>query len=374
MDPRLALAEKLASLQDQIRQTQVVIGFDGFVDELVKIVDQRQSLDAYAPFKTMTQFADKLHAAAGRSSLSEVVITETAGGGCAVNMGDGLATLGSQLDYFGTAGSPVHAAFEPFQQKCRTFHSWGPDPGRTTALEFDDGKYMLASVIHLVQFDEALLDDVLSDGVYLQSCQAADLIAINNWTLYPHMTDCWRKLQAEVFAKFERRPHIFFDIVDPRSRDAADIKEMFEVMADFEKFGNTIFGCNLNEANVAASLLGLDVVETEQGDIVAAHAQQIREKLGIAQVAIHCVGGAAYADADGAYHCEGPYCAAPKRSTGAGDRYNAGFSLGNVLGLEPEERLLLGSACSGYFVRHGVSGDLPQIIDLLKTWSAGKLD
>jgi len=169
------------------------------------------------------------------------------------------------------------------------------------------------------------------------------------------------------------RPYIFIDLVDPRSRSEKDIREMVAVLKNFEKYGRTIFGGNLNEGNVLAELYNLKQVKKE-GPEVAGLADQIRKTLGISMVALHCIGGAAYSDESGYYWVNGPFCPKPRKSTGAGDRYNAGFCLATMLELEPEERLLLGSASSGFFVRNGYSGSLDQIIELIQAWDEKILD
>jgi sugar/nucleoside kinase (ribokinase family) len=66
----------------------------------------------------------------------------------------------------------------------------------------------------------------------------------------------------------------------------------------------------------------------------------------------------------------GPHCTSPVRSTGAGDRFNAGYLLGIALGLDDAARLDLGSAVSGAFLRKGTSPDLDAVVALLgdPTW------
>ena len=79
------------------------------------------------------------------------------------------------------------------------------------------------------------------------------------------------------------------------------------------------------------------------------------------------------ADVMGATAVEGPYCAKPKKSTGAGDRFNAGFCAGTLLKLPPRERLLLGCACSGYFVRQAHSATAPELADFIEQWEKGEV-
>jgi hypothetical protein len=350
----------------------VVAGLDGFVDELIEVVDERQGLDAYRPVPTIARFAQLLAAAAGRSSLREIVVKRVDPGGCAVNLGDGLAHLGVGLDYFGTLGEPHHPAFADFAAHCRSCRSLGVDPGHTLALEFHDGKYMLSSMSQLGDFTPDLLRARLADGEFARACAQAHLIALTNWTLYPHMTECWKLLQDQVFAALPQRPWFFIDLVDPRSRSRDDILAMLNVLSRFERFGPTILGGNLNESNVLANLLDIPQVH-EEGPAVADQAAALRQKLQLREVAIHCIRGGAVAADDGVAWTDGPYTPHPRKSTGAGDRYNAGYCLGRLLDLDPVSRCTLGAGSSGYFVRNAHSGTLDQIADLLQTWAAGEL-
>ena len=367
------LAAALRARASEIGKLEVVAGFDGFVDEMIAVVEERASLEEYRRVETIARFAELMAGAAGRSSLREIVLTSVDPGGCAVNLGDGIASLGVRLDVFATLGSPRHSAFDAFAAKCRSCTSWGSAVGRTLALEFADGKYMLSATSQLAEFDEALMDRVLADGRFLDACRGAGLIAITNWTLYPHMTRCWRRMQRDVLARLEHRPWFFFDLVDPRSRSKADIRDMLNAMRDFEKHGRVILGGNLNEANAVADVLGIAHAD-EQPEPVSRQAHAIREKLGISQVVTHCVKIAALADERGTACVSGPFCAQPKKSVGAGDRFNAGFCVGQLLGLPSEQRVLLGSAASGYFVRNARSANASELADFVAAWAKGQVD
>ncbi len=372
MDTRLQLAGTLRAAEKQVSAKRVVAGFDAFVDQIVQIVGERQSLEHFKPVPTISEFSDLLRCAAGRSSLREFVVQSLDPGGCAVNLGDSIASLGVGLDFFGTLGHPAHPAFTDFAAKCRTCTPWAIDPGFTMAMEFQDGKYMLSSVSSLAGFMPETLKYFLADGVFQQACAKAELIALTNWTLFPHMTDCWRCLQDEVFSRLPNRPLFFLDLVDPRSRGDAEIRAMLPVLSRFEDFGPCVLGGNLNEANVLATLLGLETVQ-EEGPAIADLCDSLRRALGISEVAIHCIAGAAAAAEDGSVWVNGPYTPRPRKSTGAGDRYNAGYCLGRLLDLPPRERCLTGSAASGFFVRNARSATLAEAACLLDDWSADRL-
>ena len=108
---RHELASWLESHADELNKHHVVTGFDGFVDEMVSVVETRQDSEHYASVSTISRFGELVSAAAGHSSLREVVVTAIEPGGCAVNMGDGLAAMGVSVATFATLGDPIHPAF-----------------------------------------------------------------------------------------------------------------------------------------------------------------------------------------------------------------------------------------------------------------------
>ena len=360
--PRLALAARLSA--HTVRLPSIVIGFDGFIDEMIRLVSERHSPDAYAAVPTIAAFGELVTKAAGRSSLREIVVTAVHPGGCAINMGDGLAALGIPVDCFATLGEPPHPAFDAITARFRSTRTWGREPGRTLAYEFADGKLMFSSVTQLAELTPAKVAQLLADGSYACACNSARLIALTDWTLYPHMTAVWQHLQSEVYSKLTHRPDFFVDLVDPSTRSSEDIRVMLATLPGFEASGRVTLGLNGNEAGFLARLFGLPP-STEDKASALALAQALRVRLALSEVVIHCIKFAAVAGPDGDATLVGPYCAEPKKSTGAGDRFNAGYVLGRLLDLPPLERLICGCATSGLFVRLARSPSLPEITDYL---------
>lgn len=348
----------------------VVVGFDGFVDEMIRVVGERQSLDAYDPVPDISAFGSLISAAAGHSSLREIVVEAVHPGGCAVNLGDGLASVGVPVDCFATLGDPVHPAFRETLARFRKTVTWGEEPGRTLAFEFSDGKLMFSSVRQLTRFTPESVLPRLGDGAYLQSCREAGVIALTNWTLYPHMTAVWGMLQREVYSALEHRPPFFVDLVDPASRAAADIRAMLQVLPSIEQCGPVTLGLNGNEANILARLLGLEPAEDDESAGLRL-AGELRSAIGVASVVIHRLRFAASAGPEGRVSASGPYCERPLKSTGAGDRFNAGYCLGLLAGADPQACLDLGSATSGFFVRNARSASRAELAEFLKSWRAG---
>ncbi len=357
------------------RGCRVVTGFDGFVDEMITLVGERRALDDFTAVPDIASFGALISAAAGHSSLREIVVNDVHPGGCAVNLADGLASLGVTVDCFATLGEPMHPAFGEIAGKCHGFHSWGREPGRTLAFEFNDGKLMFSSVKQLADFTPQSVREQLADGHYAAACAAAHVIALTDWTLYPHMTGVWRMLQQEVFSKLSQRPAIFIDLVDPSSRSAADIREMAAILRDFEAGGPVTLGLNGNEANILCRLHDLSAAAPEATpEESLQQAFALRERIGISRVVIHRIPFAVSASARGGFVQTGPFCPNPKKSTGAGDRFNAGFCLGLALDRDDAEMLALGCAVSGFFVRNARSASQQELVDFLNRWVAGSPD
>jgi len=76
-DSRLArqTAERLIGSRAQLLKFSCLLGFDGFLDSILQVVDQRQTATKYLPFTSVKPFAKKLGEAAGKSANFEVVPT-----------------------------------------------------------------------------------------------------------------------------------------------------------------------------------------------------------------------------------------------------------------------------------------------------------
>lgn len=367
----LSLATELKNRSSEIDNFSIVTGFDGFVDEMISLVGERHDTYSFKRVETISQFGDLIKAASGKSSLREIVVSQSDPGGCAVNMGDGLASLGVQVNTFATVGEPMHRVFNNYAEKARV-HSWGREPGRTLAYEFADGKVMFSSVSQLAEFDAEHVRAQLRTPDFEKACQASQLIALTDWTLFPNMTGCWEVLDNLVFSTLSERKHLFLDLVDPSSRSEADISEMIKMIGRFEKHCRVCLGLNQNEANILSNLLRIPVSETAEATASVSQASDLRKTIGISEVVIHTHRFAVSSTDDAQSICASPYTDSPVKSTGAGDRFNAGYALGLVLGLEPEARLLLGNTVSGSYVRTGVSPSLSSVLDMLENWPASE--
>ena len=145
-------ATQLLAAADRVSQMTAFVGLDGFVDDILHVVDKRESADKYLRLPTIAQLAERLAAAAGRSTNVELVSQLTKLGGNGPIMANALASFGLKVTYLGILGYPnLHPVFADFAKRAEV-HSIA-EPGYTDALEFEDGKIMLGKHQSLKQMN-----------------------------------------------------------------------------------------------------------------------------------------------------------------------------------------------------------------------------
>ncbi len=357
--------KKLSAAAAGLGGTKALIGLDGFVDEIIAVVDKRHSFNEYDPIKTIAQLGQKILNAAGQSSNYELVPRQMKLGGNGPIMANALASFGIGVTYIGGLGYPaVHPVFAEMTARAKVISI--ADAGHTDALEFEDGKLMLGKITALDEVSwKNLLERVGKDQL-AGMVDSADLFGFVNWTMLPHMSDIWEKLRTQIVPGISKKQRKFFvDLADPEKRTAADIKGALEIISKFQGDFDVILGLNLKEAGTILEVLGLPAA-TEPEAMIEQTAVAIRKQLNIYCCVVHPRSGAAAATANASAKFQGPFVKQPRISTGAGDHFNAGFALGQVLGFSLEESLCTGVGTSGYYVRTGISPSAVQLAEFVE--------
>jgi len=282
-----SITRKLADAAPKLPQTKAMIGLDGFVDEIIAVVDKRRSLDDYDRVKTIDQIGHKILAAAGQSSNYELVVKHTKLGGNGPIMANALACAGMDVTYVGILGHPkIHPVFEEFSKRAKVVSI--AEPGHTDALEFDDGKLMFGKHASL---REVTWDNLIARGGGLpklkQQIADASLVGIINWTMLPYLSDIWSKLASEVLPGLPKAKRYFFvDLCDPEKRTTTDLREAMHILSGMQGMIDVVLGLNLKEALQVAQVLDLRQFADDDVAIQGA-AASIREKMQIGSVVIH---------------------------------------------------------------------------------------
>ena len=232
---RATSATALEAALPDIAQLRTFVGLDGFVDEIVHIVDKRHDAYSYDRLRTISCLAERIGAAAGRSTNIERVPQQTKLGGNGPIMANTLSTLGCQVTYLGALGHPnVDPVFDDFASRADV-HSIAP-AGSTIALEFDDGKIMVPLTVTLNEITWDNIGDRFGHDCFLTHMAEDQLVGFVNWTMIPAMNAIWESLlNALPSTPPESRSLIFFDLADPEKRTREDIRQALTLITRFEQ-------------------------------------------------------------------------------------------------------------------------------------------
>lgn len=361
------------------RSIGALVGFDGFIDEIIRVVDHRRSMrmEDFEPIATIEAFAGRCAAAAGRSANLELVMSEARAGGNGPLLASALASLGMRVDFIGaigrgdgSGGLAVHPVYESFAAGCRSATPIA-EPGLTHALEFEDGKIMLGRTEPVQVVTWECLVAMVGRERLAAMVSSADLLGVVNWTLVGGVQGIFEGLARDLLPTLERKPRrLMIDISDPAKRTDEDVRGLIGVLGELGGELPVSLGLNLSEATRLGAVLGTG---SEPGEVeefagtLPVLASEIRQAIGIDCVVIHPTRGAAGADAAGERGWFlGPFTRRPVLSTGAGDHFNGGFAFAQTLGLGLGECLAAGCATSGAYVRDAASPTLDRIAGLLE--------
>ena len=361
--------EELRAKSSAITSKLTVAGLDGFVDTIVTPVALRSGQgEAFTPISTITEFGNRILGAAGKSTNIEYFPRMDKLGGNGPIMANALLAAGTKLTYIGALGHPnIHPVFQDMASRAHAVSLCAA--AATTAVEFNDGKVMFGQMKSLDEITYAKIVEVMGRDAFHAQLAAADLVALVNWTMIPNMSAIFAELTDRVLPTLPKRDRIFFfDLADPEKRSAADLVDALNKIAAFEKFGRVTLGLNLKEAQQVFAALGFGESEGDDEPVLRLLASEIRKKLNVSTVVVHPRKSAACATADGTHWVPGPYCEQPLITTGAGDHFNAGFSVGQLLGLSPEACLATGVSTSGHYVRTAQSPTLSDLQTFLANW------
>lgn len=361
---RARCAQLLMARTGEVARMTAFVGLDGFVDEILHVVDKRESAEVYHRLPTIAQLGSRFTAAAGKSTNLELVKQITKLGGNGPIMANALASFGLKVTYLGILGYPnLHPVFQDFARRAEVFSI--ADPGTTDALEFDDGKVMIGKHASLKEVTWPNILQRFGRDRFAEKFCRSNLVAFVNWTMLPYMSDVWEAILREVCPTISGDRHtIFFDLADPEKRTRADIQRALELIARFNSHFDVILGLNEKEAHEIGEVFGLK----SKSDAPAAMAEfglELAAKVNVGTLVIHPVSYAFAVSGGRVDVCEGPFTPKPLITTGAGDHFNSGFCLGKLLGLDNQMSVLTGVTTSGYYVRTAQSPTIPQIAAMM---------
>jgi len=321
------------------------VGFDGYVDRLVRVVESSES---GAFYRTIADFAAHVAGMAGLSGDVETRALSRRCGGNAPLIASALAALGMPSMLAGAIDDPV---FDALPERVRRV-PLGP-PADALALEFEDGKVMLADVSAMREIERHPRLNTRAWQRSMAGFREAALCVLVNWSAMPEMTPLWEACLDEIASRSDK-PLVYLDIADPSKRSAEAVQAL-AALASRRAPAGTCVGVNEKELFLLCGKLGLDA-----GDSAERAADALGRRLE-QSVVVHGIGYALAADGARCVRRPCRVVERPRLTTGGGDHFSAGWCYARLMGLGIPEALDFASAVSGAFVEDGASPDLARV-------------
>lgn len=344
---------------EKIKDKNIIIGFDGFVDTIMHAVDKR-TVDGYQRIPTITDFGQRILSAAHKSANIEWVPIRKNIGGNSVLMANALSYLGAQVRYMGTIGDFQSNIFKDFAQRTQAI-SLG-DFNETRALEFQDGKLLFGEMAPLQSFNIQSIQTAIAAKDLTQMLSAADALAITNWTMTPHLDEVTLFFLEQLRGLPPKERWLFFDLADPEKRPRQDLTQFLSIIQQGQLVAKTWLGLNLREAMQIAQAIGYSHEIDESPQNMSKAAQAIQNFLQIDGVFIHGIYYFAGATFDDVVSVANHFNPTPKILTGAGDHFNAGFLASILCGLSLSDALKYAGKTCSFYIKHALSPSIQDII------------
>ncbi|MDO9373107.1 MAG: PfkB family carbohydrate kinase [Ferruginibacter sp.] len=355
----LRILEVIKETAVPLKNKKVTLGFDAFIDHLVKVIRHKGEASSATYFESSLDFGQYIIDKDGKNFSIEIEDIASKIGGNMPITANALARSVNAVNCIGPLGYPaIHSTFKELSNYCKLY-SFG-NPGFSKLLEFKTGKIILAESGKLQFITWEMIRDTIGKDTLVSLFTDTDLAVILNWGELDYSTAVWKGLLNEIMlpAAGKKRSLGFFDLSDCSSRTPEQVSEALTLISAFAEYWDVTLSLNLNEAAIVFKVLtGHPAVNMDDENT----AQVIFEKLGIETILIHHSKNAIAVSKKGVEKRESFFVANPLISTGAGDNFNAGYCLGRLMNLDNGASLVLGNATASWYMRSGCSPSLQDL-------------
>ncbi len=360
--------DKIKENQIGLSKKQACIGFDGFIDSIIRIMKHKSPDQKHQYFDTIADFGTFLISQSGQSCSVELKEYLCKIGGNMPIFANALGSMGIAVNCIGALGYPkIHPLFEPMRQNQCTLYSVS-EPGLTSALEFNDGKVMLIRIEALDNLTWDTIKNRVGLDLIINFFSASDLIGIVNWSEIEHTTGIWQGILKEIVPELAcaKEKILYFDLADCSKRSDVDIQEVLQLIPAYSRTFRTVLGINENEARILFRVFFATPGAATAS--IPSIGEKLSRRLGVDVLVIHPRDGAWAWENGRCCHVRTRLIEHPKISTGGGDNFNAGFCLAQLLGMDLSASLIAANAVSGFYVQNGFSPSLDQLCAFLQEW------
>ena len=320
------------------RELSVFVGLDGFIDEILEAVDTRTGRgNQYTRLEKISDFADRIQAAAnGKSTNIELYPKQKKIGGNGPILADTLANFDIHVDLVGALGEDhIDKTFNSLHKNINKISITAP--GRTSAVEFKDGKILLGITNSL---DNITLENI-QKYINISDFSHCNLLCFTNWTMVVNFDEIVKEF-AKILPK-NKQQIFFFDIADPQKRSVEDLQKLITLLREISKNFYVIFGLNFKEAQQIHRALGHDFDENISLQNLCT---KIFADINIDELFIHGTNEFVAQNSHEQQHITGEKISNPVTLTGAGDHFNAGYLLGKLQNSSLQKCFFLFHLCS----------------------------
>lgn len=345
-------------IKEQDLNFKVFMGFDGFVDKILKPM-KIKTREAAVAFKTMEEFAEYIMGKAGKSCSIDLEVKQEKIGGNMPIVANALAVLGCRTICVGAMGVPeILPVFQDMSSNCSLISV--SEPGYCSALEFEDGKLMLAtnSAIDCLDYEKLLTG--ISEDMLIQYFCSCDAVTFLNWGELLCSNDIWGKILTNIMPKcgFLEKKIMLVDFSDFSKRSISEVLQMQEILKGFSQYFNITVSLNENELELFLDKLNFIDDNAYEGKFIA-----LSRWFSCENFVVHFLDSSCYVRDGKVFTVDKKVVKKPKIITGGGDNFNAGLLTGLLLGFDIYEAIRLGSAMSCLYVENGKEVELKQLVD-----------
>lgn len=342
---------------------KVVLGIDGFIDQVWQVIETRTMDNNYILIDKMQKFGDIIVNRKEGGMANELIKKRRSYGGFTANTGKAIGNLDLSTILVGMYGNEeIDKIFNELRKKC-TLISIG-DPVISTILEFTDGKIMMPNLDELLNFTWDDFVNKLGQDELEKILLDADIVSLGYWSNMPAFDDFINKLNENYFkTKWPKR--LFFDFANIKKRSKEAIIETFKVL---ERINDKIpVSLSLNEHEAVILFSYYDIEFIDNIEEVAQSTDNIRSTIGLDELIIHTPRYAVISsESEGVGRLEQDYCEAPVITTGAGDTFNGGYIASCLGNLKATERLALANAATRFYISNSHTPSREELLSELK--------
>lgn len=342
---------------------EIVLGIDGFIDQVWQVVETRTQDNNYILIDKMQEFGSLIVNRREGGMANELIKKRRSYGGFTANTGKALGNMNLPTTLIGMYGKEeIDKIFHDLQEKCKLI-SVG-DPVVSTILEFTDGKIMMPNLDELLNFTWKDFLSAIGHEQLQKILLNADIVSLGYWSNMPDFDTFMTELTENYFHT-NRPRRLFFDFANIKKRSKEAIHETFRVL---ERINHKIpVSLSLNEHEAVILFSYYDRKFSENCEAVADDTQFIRNIIGLDELIVHTPQYAVMSSkSEGVELLEQDYCDAPVITTGAGDTFNGGYIAACLGDLKAVERLAIANAATRFYISNSHTPDRQELISEIK--------